>query len=155
MNESDGCRALVEHLHHEHHRLNQMLLEIGHEVAASDQVGRPTGTYGRVSQRLAELRSELQAHFAEEEKGGCLEAVVRCPSLSGESKSVLAEHSVLDRLLEQLLTQTRNPAAVSADIAANHRAFVEKLQAHDAAETRILQMAFGAEAADYDVESED
>jgi hypothetical protein len=156
MNESEGCHALVEHLYHEHHRLNQLLLEIGHEVAALDHIGGPAGAFGRVSQRLAELCSELQAHFAEEETGGCLEeAVVRCPSLSGESKAVMAEHAILNRSLEQLIEQTRDSAAVAANISANYRAFVKKIQAHEAAETRILQMAFGAEAADYDVESED
>jgi hypothetical protein len=147
---------LVEHLHHEHHRLNQLLLEIGHEVAALSQPGRPEGPLAQLSQRLTDLRQELLAHYAEEETGGCLEeAVVRCPSLAGECKEVLAEHAVLDRMLDQLVTQSRNPAAVSADFAKNYRAFAEKLHAHEAAETRILQMAFGAEAADYDVESED
>jgi hypothetical protein len=156
MNESEGCHALVEHLHHEHDRLNQVLLKIGHEVAALSQPGRPGGLLAQLSQELAALRMELQAHFAEEETGGCLEeAVVRCPSLAGERKEVLAEHAVLDRMLDQLVAQTRNPAAASADVAKNYRAFAEKLQSHEAAETRMLQMAFGAEAADYDVESVD
>ena len=156
MNESEGCRALVEHLHHEHHRLNQLLIGIGHEVAALDQAGRPTSALADLSQRLAELRRELHAHFAEEETGGCLEeAVVRCPSMSDESRAILAEHTVLARMVEQLISQLRDPSAIPAEIARNYRVFAEKLQAHDAAETRILQMAFGAEAADYDVESED
>jgi hypothetical protein len=156
MNESEGCHALVEHLHHEHHRLNQLLLEIGYEVAALGQAGRPAGALVRLSQRLVALRSELQAHFAEEETGGCLEeAMVRCPSLSGEGKAILAEHKVLNRSLEQLVVQTRNPSAVPADVEKSYRAFAEMLQAHDAAETRILQMAFGAEAAEYDVEGDE
>jgi len=36
----------------------------------------------------------------------------------------------------------------------DYRAFAAKLHAHEAAENRLLQMAFGAEAADYYVEDE-
>ena len=111
MNEAEDCRAYVEHLQHEHGRLNQLLLEIDHEVAALGRVGQPEVPITHFAQRLADLRQQLQAHFTEEEAGGCLEeAVSRCPSLSEDSKAIVAEHSVLDRMLEQLHVQTRNRA---------------------------------------------
>jgi hypothetical protein len=58
-------------------------------------------------------------------------------------------------MLEQLLVQTRDLTVTPADVQREYRAFAEKLHAHEAAETRLLQVAFGAEAADYDVENAD
>ncbi len=58
-------------------------------------------------------------------------------------------------MLEQLVAQTRNSAASAVDVQRDYRAFAEKLHAHEAAENRLLQMAFGTEAADYDVEGVD
>jgi len=156
MNDSEGCRALAEHLHHEHGRLNRLLLETGHEVAGLASVAQPEQALAQLALRLADLRKQLQSHFAEEEAGGCLEeAVTRCPSLAEDSKAVVREHPQLDRMLEQLVAQTRDATAVLADIQRSYRAFFEKLQAHEAAQNRILQMAFGAEAADYDIEEVD
>jgi len=156
MNGAEDCRAYVEHLQHEHGRLNQLLLEIGHEVAALGRAGQPEDSIAHLAQRLTDLRQQLQAHFAEEEAGGCLEeAVARCPSLNEDSKAIVAEHPLLDRMLEQLLVQTRNRAVSGADVQRDYRAFGEKLHAHEAAENRLLQMAFGAEATDYDVEGDD
>jgi len=156
INEAEGCHAYVEHLQHEHGRLNQLLLAIGHEVAELSKAGQPEDAIAHLAQRLADLRQQLQAHFAEEETGGCLEeAVTRCPSLSGDSKTIVAEHPLLDHMLEQLVAQTRNPAVRPADVQRDYGAFAEKLHTHEAAESRLLQMAFGAEAADYDVEGAD
>lgn len=156
MNEAVGCHAYVEHLQHEHSRLNHLLLEIGHEVGALSQAGQPASSIAHLGPRLADLRQQLKAHYAEEESGGCLEeAVTRCPSLSGETKAIVAEHPVLDRMLEQLVAQTRKPAVSTADVQRDYRTFAEKLHAHEAAENRLLQMAFGTEAADYDVEGVD
>ena len=156
MNEAEGGHAYVDHLLHEHGRLNQRLLEIGHEVAKLSDAGHPTDSLAHLAQRLADLRQELQTHFAEEEAGGCLEeAVNRCPSLGVDCKAIVAEHPLLDRMLEQLLVQTHNLAVTPADVQREYRAFAEKLHAHEAAENRLLQTAFGAEAADYDAEGTD
>jgi hypothetical protein len=54
-------------------------------------------------------------------------------------------------MLEQLVTQARDRQCRSTTQRC-YRALAEKLQAHEAAETRLLQMAFGGEAADHDVE---
>src|SRR6478672_12547042 len=109
MNEAEDCRPYVEHLQHEHSRLNQLLLEIGHEVTKPGQTIQAADAIDRLAQRFADLRQQLQRHFTEEETGGCLEeAVTRCPSLSEDSKLIVAEHPALDRMLEQLVLQTRN-----------------------------------------------
>jgi len=155
MNGADDCHAYVEHLQHEHSHLNQLLLEIGHDVAALDKASDRTEPLGHVAKRLSDLRQQLQKHFAEEETGGCMEeAVARCPTLSESSKGILAEHLQLDRMLEQLVEQTPNRAGSSADVQRDFQDFAKKLHEHEGAETRLLQMAFGADAADYDVESD-
>jgi hypothetical protein len=156
MNGAEDCRAYVEHLYHEHHQLDQLVLEIGHEVAELGHAIRTADARAHLAQRLGDLHKQLRTHFAEEEAGGCLEeAVTRCPSLCDECHAILAEHVVLNRTLEDLVKRSRDPELAPADLQRNYQAFVERLRAHDAAETRMLQMAFGAEAADYDVEEVD
>jgi Hemerythrin HHE cation binding domain len=156
MNEAEDCRAYAEHLQHEHSRLNQLLIKTGHEVKKLGQTSQPGEAIDNLAQRFADLRHQLQTHFTEEETGGCLEeAVTRCPSLSEDSKLIVAEHPILDRMLEQLLEQTRNRAVSGPDVERDYQAFAKKLHAHEAAENRLLQMAFGAEATDYDVEGDD
>jgi hypothetical protein len=113
MDNVENCRAYVEHLHQEHARLNQLLLQIGRDVAdlspPDDQPVRIT----RVAARLAELRSTVQAHYAEEESGGCIEeAVTRSPSLASNAKAILEEHVVLDRMLEQWPANLARPLTI-------------------------------------------
>jgi Hemerythrin HHE cation binding domain len=155
MNDAENCHAYVEHLQHEHGRLHRLLLEIGHEVAAASGACQPADVIAHLEQRLTDLRRQLQTHFAEEESGGCLEeAVTRCPSLSEDCKAILAEHPLLDKVLEQLLAQARDKSVSGADLQRDYGTFAKKLHEHEAAENRLLQMAFGAEGADYDVESD-
>jgi hypothetical protein len=153
MKDAEGP-AYIVHLFHVHDRLDHLLREIGKEVANLNQAGQPEDSFAQVGQRLADLRQQLQAHFAEEEAGGCLEeAVSRCPRLGVDSNAILAEHPLLDQMLEQLLVQTRNSTAPPADVQKDFQVFAERLRAHESAENRLLQMAFGAETADYDVEN--
>lgn len=156
MNDPEECVAYAEHLHHEHSRLNRLLLEIGHEVK---QLGRPDAEQGlqrRLETRITDLCDQLKTHFAEEEAGGCLEeAVTRCPSLSSDTKTIFEEHHLLDQLLCRLLSQVSDPGAKPADIQSSWQAFATKIRAHEAAETRLLRMAFGAESAEYDTEDDE
>jgi hypothetical protein len=156
MEGAEDCRAYVEHLHHEHARLNQLLLSIGHEVKDLSRATESADALTPLGQRFADLHRQLQSHFAEEETGGCLEeAVTRCPSLGDDCKKIVAEHAVLDGTLKELVNEARDPAAVPADLQQKYQAFADRILAHEAAENRILQMAFGADAADYDVEGVD
>ena len=155
MNGSEECFAYAEHLNHEHRRLNQLLRDINHDVTQLGQgdVRTPIAALGK---RIDDLRRQLQTHYAEEETGGCLEeAVTRCPSLASDTKTILEEHPQLDRMLERLAAQTSDPAARPADVQQSWQLFSKKFHAHEAAETRLLQMAFGADAADLDVEGEE
>ena len=155
MNDPEECFAYVEHLHHEHGRLNRLLLDIGHEIA---QLGRPDTDRGlreRLESRITDLCDQLNAHFAEEEDGGCLEeAGTRCPSLAADIKTIFEEHRVLDRLLCRLLAHASDVASTPAEIQTSWQEFYTKIQSHEAAETKVLQMAFGGDAADLDVEGE-
>ena len=156
MNEPDECIAYAEHLHHEHRRLNRLLLEIGREFSLLDSPSRPPGLLTRLGKRIVDLRKQLQAHYAEEEAGGCLEeAVARCPSLALDTKVIVKEHPLLDRMLDDLLAQIRELTAEAGELQQAWRDFYTKIQLHEAAETRLLQTAFGAESADYDVEEAD
>jgi iron-sulfur cluster repair protein YtfE (RIC family) len=104
--------------------------------------------------RITDLLSQLKAHFAEEESGGCLEeAVSRCPSTARETETVLKEHHQLDQLLCCVLSQVSN-LATPAEIQASWQAFYAKIRAHEASETRLLRMAFGHESAESDIEEE-
>jgi hypothetical protein len=92
MSGAGNSGAFVEHLQHEHHRLNQLLLEIDKDVAELARANLPAVTFEHLARRLVDLRQELQSHFTEEETGGCLEeAVSRCPSLSENSKRIVSE----------------------------------------------------------------
>jgi hypothetical protein len=154
MGDAEECRAYAEHLYHEHTRLRQLLLEISRGVADVAHTPEQPVRIARLAERLANLRKQLQSHYAEDESGDCMEeAVTRCPSLPGDATVIFEEHLVLDRMLEQLVAQTRQPTPVAADIQQNWQTFATKLQAHDAAETGLLQMAFGSAVTDYDVEA--
>lgn len=153
MNDSEECFAYAEHLYHEHGRLNRLLLEIGNEIAHLNGPDADRERLQRLETRITDLCNQLKVHFAEEEDGGCLEeAVTRCPSLAAEVRTILEEHHVLVRLLCGLLAQVNDPAATPGDIRASWQTFHAKIQSHEVAETRLLQMAFGAEAADLDIE---
>jgi iron-sulfur cluster repair protein YtfE (RIC family) len=155
METGDECVAFAEHLHHEHHRLNRLLLEIGHEVAQFTGPETDHRLLEQLENRITDLSDQLKAHFAEEEAGGCLEeAVSRCPSLAGETETILKEHKQLDQLLCHVLSQVSDPAT-PADVQASWQAFYNKIRAHEAAETRLLRMAFGHESAESDVEEDE
>lgn len=153
MNDPEECFAYAKHLQHEHHRLNQLLAEIGHDMVQPGGPEQGQAPIARLGKRIADLRQQLQAHFSEEESGGCLEeAVTRCPSLAANTKTILEEHPHLDHMIGQLVAQTSDPASNAAEVQRNWQAFSKKFHAHEAAETRLLQMAFGGDAADLDVE---
>ena len=121
MEADDECAAYAGHLHHEHHRLNRLLLEIGHEVGQLAGAQADRRVVQRLETRITDLLSQLKTHFAEEESGGCLEeAVSRCPSLAGETETILKEHQQLDQLLCRVLSQisdSATPADNSGELA--------------------------------------
>jgi iron-sulfur cluster repair protein YtfE (RIC family) len=147
-----ACPPCLEHLQKEHHRLNHELLGVQHELAdliACQEWPLPA----ELIERLRGLRSELAAHFQEEECGGCLEeAVSRAPSTSPQVRQIEAEHRellpALDRTIEAAASPTGSPAGVVQDFAD----FVARIHVHEAAETRLVEYSLGGEASDYDTE---
>ncbi len=91
------------------------------------------------------MRNELDRHFNEEEQGGCIEeAVCRCPSLSQDATRVEQQHPGLLEQLDNIISRTRTVPCVIADIEHDVADFASQLMAHEAAESRILQRAFGS-----------
>jgi len=136
------CQAYVGHLRAEHTRVHQLIQEVQTDLAAA-AAGRDRE---RVVRHLQRLRDELARHFEMEEDGGCLEdAACRCPRLSAEITRIEHEHPLLLRMLERLIDR-----AATSDIGCNTADFVEAfhrlvktVQAHEVAENRVVEEAFG------------
>jgi chromosome segregation ATPase len=153
MNGVNHCGAYLEHLQAEHHRLNCALIEIRRQFAELNRGASSPDALDRLIERLEDLRRELRSHFAEEEKGGCLEeAVARCPSLGPQNKDLMGEHPQLIRALEQLPAAMKGRATNQEAWQQQFEAFAADLRAHECAENRLLQTALGGDAAEYDVE---
>jgi hypothetical protein len=156
MNGLGNCQAYVEHLQWAHRHLHELVCQIEHALGHAHGGVSDGERSESLARRLRELRAELQSHFCEEEQGGCLEeAVSRCPSLNCQAEAIYAEHRILDQMLEQLLARIHDRTLAEKELQRDFQAFAAKLSAHEAAENRILQMAYGGEAADYDVEGFD
>jgi hypothetical protein len=139
--------AYTNHLHREHERLKRMLCEIDHEFARLIPYGQFAAARVELAQRMHDLRNELLRHFSEEEDGGCLEeAITCCPSLGAQGSSILKEHALFRQMLDNLVEQARDVDVSSARLQCNYQQFAEELRAHERAETRLLQMAFGESA---------
>ena len=147
MNELQNCTPYVAHLRAEHRRLHADLLQIERNWAAAltatgDQ--RP-----QIVAALEQLRGELVRHFDEEDEGGCLEeAVSRCPSLGPEADRIEREHPELLAELNAILADLadlrgKQPAPSLDELHARFKQLVVKLHAHEAAENRLLEQAFG------------
>jgi hypothetical protein len=141
--QADEFRAYAVHLAAEHRRIADFLCHIEKNLRWADSAIESV----RLKEDLRKLRTELVAHFNEEESGGCLEeAVVHLPSLAADAARVLCEHTQfiadIDRMIERLETaEQRTPEQVKIDF----RDFTKRLHAHEASENRILQASFGVE----------
>jgi hypothetical protein len=147
MNELTNGTVYVSHVRAEHHRLNQMVVQIERELPLVEEEMVPWETHARAfREALTVLRDELAAHFLEEEQGGCLEeASCRCPSLAPEAERLLAEHPLLLGELDEVI------AAVDAatvrripGLGDGFERFVKTLRRHEEDENRLLESAFGA-----------
>ena len=147
--ESEEYLAYMTHMRAEHKRLRECVLRIEEQWPFQHEPPRQPDVSPLVIESLGALRADLAHHFEEEESGGCLEeAVSRQPNLSRDANRLEHEHPELleqiDRMIEGLQALSR-PAASTAKIKQDFRAFTEKLLAHEAAENRILKESFGIE----------
>ena len=134
MRDFQECQAFVEHLRKEHDQLHQTVSAVKRDLDAAEP--------RRLSEGLLRLRQQLVEHFAQEERGGCLEeAVSYAPHLSTPVAEIEHEHASILMLLDQLIKRSENCGR--ADFRESFQLFVTVVQDHESAENRILQNAFG------------
>jgi uncharacterized protein YdcH (DUF465 family) len=101
----------------------------------------------RLLKMLKELLEQIERHFAEEEKGGVLEeAVCRLPRLCSQLAGVERRHQPLLEQLRALVGQAERCGTRPRDwdrLADAFSRFAYALRAHEAAENRIADEAFG------------
>ncbi len=148
LQDTDQYRHLVVYLRAEHQHLHEVLRSIETAFAERDKSRAPDSAPSLLD-GLANLREELQRHFSVEEEGGCIEeAVCRCPSLSPEATRLEHQHPVLLGSLDSIIERLRSSSQREHDIGETSRQFkqlVKTLHAHEAAEDRIMQRAFGGQ----------
>lgn len=146
MRTDDESGCYVNHIVAQHRRLHMMLRQIRSAVIECVQPDE-TPSFAAIARILEKMREEVKHHFAEEEAGGCLdEAVSRCPGLSPELKRIEAEHPEILAQIESLIEKSRILPPTPQNQVAIHREFdalYRKLQAHEAAENRLLAQGFG------------
>ena len=140
----DVCRPYIDYWVALHRRLHALVHQARRAIKRD---GRDeAAALAELTHVLPLLRAELEHHFAEEDKGGCLEeAVSHCPRLSLEARRIEAEHP---RLLDELDRLTaRATAATPADLTVvevDLEMFLRRLHSHEAAENELLRQGFGA-----------
>lgn len=141
MRDFDDCKAFVTHLRSEHAQLDHAVQLIDSELHGHDRRD-PAHVY----ELMLQLRSTLAHHFEEEESGGCLEqAACQCPSLSHDVTIIEHEHPGILKLLDRLVERSSQgcDGCNNQDFVEAFTRFAKTLRAHESAETRILEQAFG------------
>lgn len=143
------CQGILTHIHADHARIRTALQTIRRTLRTAGSRGAACDSDTPVTDLLVSLLLRLRRHFAEEEEeGGLAEAVCQCPSLSSEVRVLVAEHADLLRHLERLVGRFREASvrrATPSDDECLLQQFAEQLQAHEAAENRLLSLAFGGQ----------
>ena len=117
------CLPLVEHLDAEHRHLREVMLQMQATIDAGVQSRSDAEA---IERQLVALRDELERHYAEEERGGCLEeAASRCPSLSGDVTRVIAEHQELRADMDAIVGQSRLVVDNLAELPGLQQSFAE------------------------------
>lgn len=140
---ADESLSFVEHLRTEHRHLESAVCAVNSQLEGDARIT------AELVRRLVVLHDELAHHFREEEAGGCIdEALSRCPSLSPEARQLNEQHPQLLEQAGAILARARQEASVGAPASETRRAFSEfgrRLLGHEAAENRIMQVAFGCQ----------
>ncbi|MDA1049308.1 MAG: hypothetical protein O3C40_02360 [Planctomycetota bacterium] len=141
MRDFNECKALVDRMCAVHANLHRAVQTIESELHG-DEKRDP----GRVRDGLVELRNTLAHHFEEEEADGCLEqAACQCPSLAHDVTMIEHEHPALLKLLDRLISRASRgcDGCSNVDFVESFARLAKTLRVHEAAETRILEQAFG------------
>jgi hemerythrin len=146
MRDDIECRCYVDHLIAEHRRLHKLLRQTRSAIVSSLEPDVEP-SFAEIARVLARLRGELEQHFAQEERGGCLEeAVSRCPRLATEAKRIEAEHPQILADLDRLLSDAQElPPTRPNQLAIQHAydRLHQRLRIHEKAENNLLAQGFG------------
>jgi hypothetical protein len=136
--------AYATQLRSEHQAVKQCLARIERQFQrCREGLGSKAGNDALISS-LADLRAELAHHFAEEEAGGCLEeAVTHMPCLGRDEAELEHEDAKLLNLVDRLTDKLRSETKSAIEIEKEYRQFVERICAHEAAESQIVKESFG------------
>jgi hypothetical protein len=143
-----GAYAYVAHLQRQHRQLDQQLLKIQQQIADEAR-----GSEDAISSELVLLLQrhlqDIRAHFDEEESGCCFEeAASRVPHLGPDVAALFAEHPARLQSFVELVARARNRSLTLRQLQRDFATHAQAMREHEAAESRLLQLAFGSEAAD-------
>lgn len=149
MRDYSECKPFLDYLAAEHRRLHQAILQVEGEF----QEHWRERDRARVKVRLADLRRQLQEHFAAEDKGGCLEeAVCRCPRLSPQVAILQHQHaSILDEIDTVISRVDGENPGVEGAVAFSFSHLIQRIAEHEQAENRVLEQAFGSDQGNHDL----
>jgi hemerythrin-like domain-containing protein len=146
MYENQDCLAYAGHLQAEHRVLHKRLRDLQAELNSVTKTKLDAAMLERMTQVGQQLVDELAGHFREEEEGGCMDyAVSRVPGLAVEVRDLEAEHPQLLASMRYMLAQLRlaQPGELSvADFKQQFDAFVVRMLAHEARESRVVERGF-------------
>jgi hypothetical protein len=132
-------------MHEEHASLGETLRGLD-EVIHSPLKGRPAP----VADRLIALRTRLAEHFAFEEQGGYMAAVLdHAPQLHRTVGELLAEHRQLAEGLDSLIEAAHAAAAGGhlEEFTGRVKEWAARLRRHEARENRLVQDASNRDTA--------
>jgi hypothetical protein len=153
MNGTVDCGAFLGRLQWEHHQINLELMKIRDQVATLGRGTSDSKKLAAIGEQLGRLVEHLKAHFADEEGGGCVAEVLdRCPTLAPQVQAMLTEHPQLLQSLEALTANVQRGQIAAEQLATAFETSAQALRTHEATENRLLQMALGGDAAEYDAE---
>jgi hypothetical protein len=138
----DECQAWLTRLQAEQRRVHELLSEARTQIESGKSASYKLLGAG---QTLEKLRAELQRHFSEEERGGCLdEAVARAPCLASEASRLMGEHAELLHALDHLIELVMGPARMrGAKLETEFARLCHRLEEHEVKEFSLLQRSFG------------
>ncbi|MCA9248754.1 MAG: hemerythrin domain-containing protein [Planctomycetales bacterium] len=148
MDKRDDCLPYVLHMREEHRRLDDLLRHLEHEWPSEKQQGA-TLTPRQLAEELRALRTMIRGHFREEDEGGCIdEAVCRAPGLGHEADRLEHEHQELLCEMDEIIRTVESAQAKHTHLRSVQNRFAKfeaRLHEHEAAESRLIEQAFGIE----------
>lgn len=143
MSNSSG-KAIVEQFMAD----NDRLLKAADSLAALWPVGANVNAESLRGLRmaLAEFRTQLQVHFAEEEQSGYLgEALSAAPQLASQAESLRHEHEAFMAAADRLVAEVEEDVPDADQAAKQRQKFVQLvsgLRKHEQAENSLVLEAF-------------